>query len=325
MSLQKSLIGLIFEEYSQAQSHFPLETKKSMNAKNPYCGQNYLVIDLSCGAHASRYSIRYTDDEPKVADNACKSSELWLRRIPAGSFMMGSPQNERGRFDDEEQHQVTLTRNFYIGIFPCTQRQYELVMGKTPSFFKGDDRPVEQVSYDDLRGEDRGSKWPEDADVDEVSFFGRLQATIGLAFDLPTEAEWEYACRAGTTTSLNSGKNLTSVRKSCRNLDALGWYNMNSDNTTHPVGKKKANAWGLYDMHGNVFEWCLDWYHDYPNAAVENPKGGLSGKYSVFRISRGGDYFEFNEAAGCRSAARNARPPFHRATNIGFRVAWRPS
>ena len=296
-----------------------------MNAKIPSSAQDYLVIDLSGGAHASQYPIRYTDDEPKVADNACKSSELWLRRIPAGSFMMGSPQNERGRFDDEEQHQVTLTRNFYIGIFPCTQRQYELVMGKNPSGFKGDDRPVEQVSYDDLRGAERGSKWPEDAGVDELSFFGRLQATTGLAFDLPTEAEWEYACRAGTTTSLNSGKNLTSVKKSCRNLDALGWYNMNSDNTTHSVGQKKPNAWGLYDMHGNVFEWCLDWLDHYPNAAVENPQGGLSCKYSIFRISRGGDWFWGHEAAVCRSAARNANLPSDRLDTTGFRVSWRPS
>ena len=327
-------LGDDFGDLPQALVRYYLESQ-------PVAGnRQYLVVDLSGGANASQYPIRYTNETPKLLESACRTMELWLRCIPKGSFMMGSPENELGHKDYEKhggllrllkfrpenelghkdyekQHQVTLTQDFYIGVFPCTQRQYELVMGKT-SRFKGDDYPVERVSYDDLRWTDKGSKWPEDAEVDEGSFFGRLQARTGLTFDLPTEAQWEYACRAGTMTSLNSGKNITSTNGRCLNLDSVAWYDKNSAVTPHPVGQKQPNEWGLYDMHGNVLEWCLDWYGDYPNTAVEDPPGAQSG---VLRVHRGGNWY--SSAQHCRSAHRDSYVPRIRSS-IGFRVALRP-
>ena len=279
----------------------------------------YLVIDLSSGANASKYPVRSTDEPPKLGESACRTTELWLRRIPAGSFTMGSPQNERGRSDNETQHHVTLTQDYYIGVFPCTQRQYELVMGSNPSYFEGSDLPVESVSYNTLRGDNRGSQWPSGADVDEDSFFGRLQQRTGLILDLPTEAEWEYACRAGTTTALNSGKNLTSEDGNCANLNEVGWYRENSGDTTHPVGQKQPNAWGLYDMHGNVLEWCLDWYGNYHTAAATDPRGADSGDRRAYR---GGNWD--GDAQDCRSAARDYYDPSFEDFSIGFRVALRP-
>ncbi len=278
----------------------------------------YLVIDLSGGANASQYPVRSTDEPPKLGESACRTMELWLRRVPAGSFTMGSPQNELGRYGDETQHRVTLAQDYYIGVFQCTQRQYELVMGRNPSRFKGADNPVERVSYNTLRGKNKGSKWPAGSDVDEDSFFGRLQERTGLPLDLPTEAEWEYACRAGTTTALNSGKNLTSESGRCPNLDEVGWYWENSGSNTHPVGQKKPNAWGLYDMHGNVWEWCLDWCGEYPSEAVTDPVGATSG---VNRAIRGGSWG--SHARGFRSALRRDDNPSNGNHGLGFRVALR--
>ncbi|MBO4512385.1 MAG: SUMF1/EgtB/PvdO family nonheme iron enzyme [Victivallales bacterium] len=279
----------------------------------------YLVIDLSSGANSSKYPVRSTYEAPKLEDSACRTTELWLRRIPAGSFIMGSQQDELGRLCNETQLMVTLTQDYYIGVFPCTQRQYELVMGDNPSHFKGDDRPVEQVSYKTLRGTKRGGKWPIDSNVDENSFFGRLQGRTGLTLDLPTEAEWEYACRAGTTTALNSGKNLTSKASNCYNLNEVGWYGKNSGYCTHPVGQKHPNAWGIYDMHGTVEEWCLDWYGSYPGTAVTSPLGTESG---LVRSIRGGSWLSY--ARFCRSSSRSGSRPSHEDYYTGFRVALRP-
>ena len=152
--------------------------------------------------------------------------------------------------------QVTLTRPFFIGVFEVTQKQYELVTGATPSFKQGDMLPVEQVSWNDIRG---NCNWPADTSVSNNSFMGLLRARTGLAFDLPTEAQWEYACRAGTTNDFNV---------SGQNMDSLGRYENNGDDerggseywyTTTTVGSYLPNDWGLYDMHGNVEEWCLDY------------------------------------------------------------------
>ncbi len=299
----------------------------------PSVGKQYLVIDLSGGADARQYPVRSTDEPPKLGKSDSRTTELWLRRIPAGSFKMGSPAGlffgEKGRSRDETQHRVTLTKDYYIGVFPCTQRQYELVMGSKPSKFKGVDNPVEKVSYNTLRGANEGKKWPSGSDVDKASFFGRLQARTGLvfdlptktwmAFDLPTEAEWEYACRAGTTTALNSGRNLTTLSGSCPDMDEVGWYDENSDSTTHPVGQKKPNAWGLYDMHGNVQEWCLDWYqYDYPRLAVTDPHGPKS---DDDRVARGGSWDD--GARYCRSAVRSFHTSSSTREDLGFRIALR--
>ncbi|MBO4545317.1 MAG: formylglycine-generating enzyme family protein, partial [Verrucomicrobia bacterium] len=188
---------------------------------------------------------------------------IWIN---PGTFMMGSPEDELGRSSDETQHQVTLTKGYWLGKYEVTQSQYEAVMGSNPSGFKGADRPVEKVSWDNAM------RFCAKLNAQEKAA-GRLPE--GYEYTLPTEAQWEYACRADTTTALNNGKNLTNYRE-CSEIDEVGWYEWNSDKQTHSVGLKKPNAWGLYDMHGNVFEWCLDWYGDYPSTAVANPTGPTS-------------------------------------------------
>ena len=295
----------------------------------------YLVIDLSGGSTATSYPCRYTNTAPDLSGDACRTTELWLRRIPAGTFLMGSPEDELGRssYFDETQHEVTLTQDYYVGVFEVTQRQYELVTGSNPSYYQGGTRPVEYVSYDDLRGTsaEGGAGWPEQGHaVDAGSFFGVLRAKTGLLLDLPTEAQWEYACRAGTTTALNSGKNLTAT-DTCPNLAEVGrYYNDKSDGkggySQHTrVGSYLPNAWGLYDMHGNVEEWCLDWFSSYGTAAVTDPAGSPTGSY---RVLRGGSWVS-GSARGCRSARRDYDNPSDRDygggfSDYGFRVVCLP-
>ncbi|MBO6003983.1 MAG: formylglycine-generating enzyme family protein, partial [Verrucomicrobia bacterium] len=211
--------------------------------------------------------------------------------IEPGTFIMGSPENEKGRWPIETQHEVTLTKGYWLSRYEVTQSQYEAVMGINPSKFKGSNRPVECVS------------WYEAFDfciklttIEKEA--GRLPE--GYEYTLPTEAQWEYACRAGTTTALNNDKNL-SADWECPEMDEVGWYKCNSKEKTHPVGRKKPNAWGLYDMHGNVDEWCLDWYkyEDYPTSAVTDPMGPDIGDY---RVTRGDSWF--NTPRFCRSAHR---------------------
>ena len=181
--------------------------------------------------------------EPNVPGGmeATNSIGMKLRLIPAGEFMMGSPGTESGREDDETQHRVSITKPFYLGVTEVTQEQYQKVMGTNPSYFKGPQNPVETVSW-----------------ADAVEFCRKLSAmpaekTAGHVYRLPTEAEWEYACRAGTTTAYSFGDDAS-------RLGDYGWFGGNSDSKTHQVGEKKPNAWGLYDMHGGVYEWCQDRY-----------------------------------------------------------------
>ena len=280
---------------------------------------DYLVIDLNTGA------VTPSSTGPDLSDNACRTSELWLRRIPKGSFIMGSPNTEIGRQTNETQHQVTLTEDFYIGVFEITQKQYSLIYGSNPSKYYGDTRPVESVSYDTIRGTEStaGAGWPNYGHaVDNGSFLGKLRAKTGLTFDLPTEAQWEYACRAGTTTAINTGKNLTSTRQDPA-MDEAGryYYNQNdgkggySSNHTS-VGSYLPNAWGLYDMHGNVSEWCLDWYQeDLSSSAVTDHKGPSSGNSRVFCDGN----FD-SSATGCRSATRGGVDPPRGLVSVGFRV-----
>jgi len=295
----------------------------------------YLLIDLSGGPAASEYPVSSLEAVPDGGwTDVHKTTTLVLRRIPAGIFTMGSPPDEVGRWDYETQHQVTLTQDFYIGVFEVTQKQWERVMGGWPSWFSNvsvrDSRPVEQVAYDDIRGTSAGSGWPGDNDVDSDSFMGKLRRKTGLVLDVPTEAQWEYACRAGTTTALNSGKNLTD-EVTCPNMAELGryWYNggegYSSDcglvNGTAEVGSYLPNAWGLYAMHGNVWEWCLDWYEsDLGTQAVTDPVGDSTGSYRVYR---GGCWSDF-AARFCRSAGRHRYWPDHRGSNGGLRVCSAP-
>ncbi len=293
----------------------------------------YMVIDLSRGTKAAKgYPVTYLADVPKGGwKDDYKTDKLVLRRIEPGTFTMGSPQDELGRKGGEMQHEVTLTRPFYIGVFEVTQCQWERVMGDWPSHFSNercrDGRPVEKVSYNDIRGARDGANWPSSNCVDAASFMGRLRERTGKAFDLPTEAQWEYACRAGTQTALNSGKNLTSTNR-CPNVAELGRYKDNSGDGarngdtkvgTAEVGSYLPNAWGLYDLHGNVWEWCLDWRGNYPGTESD-PKGALSGSYRVYR---GGSWNFFGYY--CRSAFRDsARYPGSRSYELGFRAVLPP-
>ncbi|MBR5978267.1 MAG: formylglycine-generating enzyme family protein, partial [Verrucomicrobia bacterium] len=198
--------------------------------------------------------------------------------IEPGTFIMGSPENELGRQSNEIQHQVTLTKGYWLGKYEVTQAQYEAVMGTNPSseWFIGADMPVNEVEWNDAK--EFCQKLTE-----MVKAAGKLPE--GYEYALPTEAQWEYACRAGTTTAFNNGTNIPSEEQlwwaqPCSNLDEVGWYCGDSDYTLHPVRQKKPNAWGLYDMHGNVWEWCLDWYGSPLNAGTD-PKGSSSGSERV--------------------------------------------
>ena len=289
----------------------------------------YMVIDLSRGTKASKgYPETYLADVPKGGwKDEYKTEKLVLRRIEPGTFTMGSPEDELGRKGDETQHEVTLPQPFYIGVFEVTQKQWERVMGDWPSNFNNaryrDTRPVEQVSYNNIRGTSVGWNWPATNSVDAASFMGRLRARTRQVFDLPTEAQWEYACRAGTLTAMNTGKTLTE-KAICPNMAEAGRYKDNAGNgdksgDTHEgtakVGSYLPNAWGLYDLHGNVWEWCLDW-HDSYSGAVSDPCGAASGSR---RVLRGGSCHD--DAKGCRSANRYNNFPAVRYYVIGFRVA----
>jgi formylglycine-generating enzyme required for sulfatase activity len=299
---------------------------------------DYLVIDLSGGASATRYPVSYLFEMPSGGwTDAHKTTHLVLRRIPAGIFIMGSPEDELGRFNIETQHEVTLTKDYYIGVFEVTQRQWELVMGNKPSFFNNATyyatRPVESVSYFDIRenpanSDDPAANWPANSAVNATSFMGKLRARTGLAsIDLPTEAQWEYACRAGTATSLNSGKNLVN-KYTDANMAEVGRYSENGGFTVDPAiapskgtalaGSYLPNQWGLYDMHGNVHEWCLDWHDSYPDAVID-PAGPTNGSS---RELRGGSWN--NAAMNCRSAQRYSSNPTYRNYYFGLRVCSAP-
>ncbi len=283
---------------------------------------SYMVVDMEGGAEAANWPVRYLSKEPAGGwPDEYKTTKLVLRRIEAGTFTMGSPMDELGRLDNEMQHEVTLTKPFYLGVFEVTQAQWELAMGSNPSAYPGATRPVEQVSYNMIRGSSAGAGWPGSSAVDERCFLGVLRSKTGIDFDLPTEAQWEYACRAGTTTALNSGKNLTDEYE-CPNMAEVGRYCYNggesSQHTT--VGSYRPNAWGLYDMHGNVWEWCLDWYAlSLGTAAETDPKGSPSGSS---RVGRGGSWYDYAEY--CRSAYRIHDGSSFRSNDAGFRLACVP-
>ena len=221
--------------------------------------------------------------------------------IPAGEFLMGAPIGEKARDDDEIQHAVRLTRPFLLGRAQVNQAQWRRVMGNNPSWFRGDNLPVEQVSWEDAQ-----------------AFCKKLSGISGLACRLPTEAEWEYACRAGTSTVFHFGNMCDGTQANCRGDLPYGSLAAGPNlSTTTPAGRFPSNAWGLFDMHGNVGEWCADWYGPYSMARAEDPSGPLSGKH---RIIRGGSWHF--DPARCRSAYRNANFPAIRGNfNYGFRVA----
>ena len=235
------------------------------------------------------------EEKPAKGEIVANSLGMSFVLIPAGTFMMGTPSDEPGRGNDELQHTVTISKSFYLQTTEVTQGQWREIMGTNPSHFKdcGDDCPVEQVNWDDAQ-----------------EFILRLNEREGAdKYRLSTEAEWEYACRAGSTTRFCFGDDETKLAEHA-------WYHDNSGFRPHPVGQKKSNAWGLYDMHGNVWEWCEDWYGDYPSSPVTDPTGPSSGTARVFR---GGGWRYY--AGNCRSAFRFGSPPVDRGFDVGFRVA----
>jgi sulfatase modifying factor 1 len=220
---------------------------------------------------------------------------LWCK---PGTFMMGSPKDEKDREEDETQHKVTLTKGFYLGKHEVTQAQWEKVMGSNPSHFKGATLPVEKVSWDEA------IKFCEKLTQTEKEA-GRLPE--GWTYTLPTEAQWEYACRAGTTTVYFFGDEITPKQAN---------YDENVDKTT-PVDTYPANAWGFHDMHGNVWEWCLDWYGKYPDGSAIDPVGLSDGS---IRVIRGGCWNSF-DGRFMRSAFRIRSTPDNRNFNLGFRLS----
>jgi formylglycine-generating enzyme required for sulfatase activity len=209
--------------------------------------------------------------------------------VPPGAFQMGG----NAYSGEKPVHRVKLTKGFYLGVTPVTQAQWQAVMGNNPSRFRGDDRPVEQVSWDDCQ-----------------EFCAKLTQLTGKPVRLPTEAEWEYACRAGTTSDYYSGTGEEALKK-------VGWYHGNSKQQTQPVGKLAPNAWGLYDVHGNVWEWCQDWYGPYPSDNIEDYEGPNSGDGRVLRGGSWGDDAEY-----CRAAFRCRYAPGTRNLYLGSRVCF---
>ncbi|MDD3545383.1 MAG: formylglycine-generating enzyme family protein [Kiritimatiellae bacterium] len=255
-----------------------------------------------------------------ATDDLYKTDKLALRRVPAGSFQLGDTQNGTDN--------VTLTKGMYAGVFEVTQKQWNLVMGTTG----GTDTQAKQaVSYYDIRedpanADDPAVDWPSNRTVNADSFMGRLRAKTGIAdFDLPTGAQWEYLCRAGTTTVFNDGNgdadySLEGVDNNNGNtngyLNALGWYKYNDPTppaAAQPAGGKLPNAWGLYDTHGNVWEWCLDWY-GVPGCG-DDPVGAYSGST---RLKRGGGWSYI--AADCISAKRAYEAISSHGNYMGFRL-----
>ena len=288
----------------------------------------YLVVDLSGGADAESYPISYLNAVPEGGwTDEHKTTKLVLRRIQPGTFTMGQRSTDVPGWSDSGLHEVTISHPFYIGVFEVTQKQYELVTGSNPSKYKGDARPVECVSCDMIRGEFSTYHWPMSKNVDPSSFMGRLRSKTTLnGFDLPTESQWEYACRAGTTTGLNNGKNLTNNGSGTDpQLNEVGryWYNRSDGRGGYSdahanVGSYQPNAWGLYDMHGNVWERCLDLYGSYPNKAVTDPKGASSGTNVV---TRGGGYWDY--AYRCASSNRGYDSSSYYLSDSGFRLCCR--
>ena len=221
-----------------------------------------------------------------------KEIKLEMVLIPAGTFMRGSPSSEKGRYDNETQHEVTITKPFYIGKYEVTQEQWEAVMGDNPSRrTKGAKLPVTDVSWEDCR-----------------DFIKKLNSKANGGYRLPTEAEWEYACRAGTTTAYSFGDSLT---KSDAN------YGDGTLGNTKTVGSYKPNAFGLYDMHGNVWEWCADWKEEYPLVSATDPMGVPMG---IYRVLRGGS-FDGNRLSARSSYRFNSSRPSNRDDDLGFRLA----
>ena len=257
----------------------------------------------SCAVHIPELESRGVD-VAYYCETLTNSLNMTFRQIPSGTFMMGSPDDESGRDDDETLHRVTLTESFYIQTNEVTQGQWKAVMGNNPSYFSecGDNCPVEEISWNDVQ-----------------EFISKMNQRGEWIYRLPTEAEWEYVARAGSSTAFSNGGITETGCDYEPNLDEIGWYCENSDQTTHPVAQKQANR-GLYDMSGNVWEWCMDRYGNYPADSLTDPTGPSTGSY---RVVRGGCWY--SNARECRSASRIRYSPEKQSNQIGFRLTFSSS
>ena len=273
---------------------FPEPDKSLKNQKDILCSSDWY-------SESDYILIKQNPPSPVAIKNFIETSgniNLEMIFVKGGTFTMGSPTNEADRSSYETQHQVTLS-DFSIGKYEVTQKQWTAIMGSNPSYFrsyfKGDNLPVETVSWDDVQ-----------------EFIQELNQKTGKKYRLPTEAEWEYAARGGSISSprLYSGSN---------NIDEVAWYKNNSGSKTHPVGQKKPNKLGIYDMSGNVAEWCNDWYGAYNSGSQSNPQGPSSGTYRVFR---GGGWY--NDPQDCRVSDGGYSNPDYRSGSLGFRLVLVP-
>ncbi len=243
-----------------------------------------------------------TKAPPKSFTNSVGMKFAW---IPPGTFLMGSPATEADREKDETQHKVTLTKGFYMGVYLVTQEQWREVMGDNPSRFKGEKKlPVDMISWKECQ-----------------EFLQKLrEKDKKRAYRLPTEAEWEYACRAGTTTPFYFGDTISTDQANYKGVFTYGKGKVGvyREKTT-PVGSFPPNAWGLYDMHGNLLEWCQDWYGEYPTDHVVDPQGPEDGRW---RVLRGGCWFYAPQY--CRSACRDWCTRGYHLSLVGFRVCFNP-
>lgn len=291
--LNSFLKGDLFpENYIEALQHFK---GIYVSSESPHEKEN---VNISSFRNSKYQTIEIPKDTnkqeiPKTFTSPSTGMEFVL--IPAGKFVMGSPSGEEGRYNDEGPvHEVTINNSFYMGKYPVTQKQWNKVMGNNPSDFKGEDRPVESVSWEDVQ-----------------EFVKKLNEKEGAnKYRLPSEAEWEYACRAGKQTRYSFGDDESK-------LNEYAWYNENSGYETHPVGKKKPNSWELYDMQGNVWEWVQDKWHDNYEGA---PSDGSVWEDEVgsFLVFRGGSWSV--NAGNCLSASRGGDNPRGRDDDLGFRL-----
>ena len=294
----------------------------------------FLVITFSSSVYAADKVVVVPLFDSATEQTDTNGYGMKFNLISAGTFTMGSPVSEPGRESNEIQHEVTLSRSFYLQVAEVTQQQWREVvlaaeaaghltvdeLDENPSGFSacGDQCPVERVSWTDVQD------WI--AALNQLEDRTGCNASPNSCYRLPTEAEWEYAARAGSTKAFANGAITETGSNFDPNLDAMGWYGYNNvvynaigDAIGYPYGPKpvtrqQANAWGLYDMHGNVYEWCQDWYGPYESGPVTDPQGPENG---TLRVIRGGSWCDF--ARHCRSAIRFGYSPDHRG--VGFRLA----
>ena len=247
-------------------------------------------IASSSNGYASSSSVSSSNNDISIPVK--NGISIDMVKVEAGTFMMGATSEMQNPWDDEKPvHQVTLTNDYYMGKYEVTQALWQAVMGSNPSKFKGDDLPVEKVSWNDCQ-----------------EFISKLNGLTGKMFRLPSEAEWEYAARGGK-------KSRGFQYSGSSNISDVAWYDGNSGSKTHLVGTKQANELGLYDMCGNVLEWCQDWYGSYVSSSQTNPTGAVSGSYRVYR---GGSWYR--NARYCRSSFRNGVAPDFRGIDLGLRL-----